>query len=160
MPLLTSCILAAMTGTTLTGKFHYYQPFMLLGAILLTAGSVVLKILHTDESAAKWVVGKVLASAETGLGSPLPLLAVQNALQSEDVPIGYAIVLMAGYLGSSIALAIAQAVFASRLKSDIYKDLPDLDPYAIINAGAIDLRDLVPQDLYPQALRLYSSALT
>ena len=51
-------------------------------------------------------------------------------------------------------------MFASRLKSDIYKDLPDLDPYAIINAAAVDLRDLVPQDLYPQALRLYNSTLT
>jgi hypothetical protein len=144
LPLVAACIVATMTATLLTGKLHYYHPFMLLGAVLLTIGSGLLTTLHPG----------------TGLGTSLPLLAVQDALQPGDVPIGYAVVLTAGYLASSIALAIAQALFASRLKSDITQQLPGIDPHAIINAGATDLEDLVPSKLYDQVVQLYNKALT
>jgi hypothetical protein len=149
-----------MTATLLTGKLHYYHPFMLLGAVLLTIGSGLLTTLHPGTSWARWVLFQILAGAGTGLGTSLPLLAVQDALQPGDVPIGYAVVLTAGYLASSIALAIAQALFASRLKSDITQQLPGIDPHAIINAGATDLEDLVPSKLYDQVVQLYNKALT
>jgi hypothetical protein len=153
-----------MTCTTLTGKFRYYHPFMLLGAMLLGAmllaiGSGLLTTLHPTTSN-KWVGYEILAGAGTGLGSPLPLLAVQDALPRSDVPIGYGVVLTAGYLASSVALAVAQAVFASRLKSDIRQQLPGVDPDAVTDAGATDLRSLLPSDVYEKGLHLYNAALT
>ena len=108
-----------MASTTLTGKLRYYHPLMLLGAVLLIVESGVLTILRPCASAVNWVIGEVLAGAGTGFGSSLPLLAVQDTLSPGDVPIGYAVVLTAGYLGSSVALAISQAVFADRLKRNI-----------------------------------------
>ena len=149
-----------MAGTTMTGKLRYYHPFMLLGAAILTVGSGVLTLLRPGTSTAKWVIGEILVGAGTGLGSPLPLLAVQDILPKGDVPIGYAIVLTTGYLGSSIALAISQAVFASRLKRSIAHQLPGVDPNAIINAGATDLRSLIPSNSYHQALQIINMALT
>lgn len=160
LPLLASCIFANMAGMILTGKLHYYQPFMLLGAVLLTVGSGLLTTLSPSAPAATWLVGEILAGTGAGLGSPLPLLAVQDALPSGDVPIGYTVVLTASYLGSSIALAIAQAVFASRLKHDILLQLPEVDPNAIVNAGATDLKNLIPGRLYEQGLQLFNMAMT
>jgi hypothetical protein len=149
-----------MAGTTLTGKLRYYQPFMLAGAILLTVGSGVLTTLRPGVSAAVWVVCEIVTGAGTGLATPLPLLAVQDALPPSDVPIGYAVVLTSGYLGSSIALAISQAVFASRLKSSLQSQLPSVDLDAIINSGATDIKNWVPSSLYAQALQIYNQALT
>ncbi|KAI9647116.1 hypothetical protein NHQ30_005118 [Ciborinia camelliae] len=73
---------------------------------------------------------------------------------------GYGIVLTAGYLVSSIAFAIAQAVFASRLKSAIRQQLPSIDPNTIDGAGATDLKSLLPDGVYDQGLQLYNKALT
>ena len=149
-----------MTGTTLIGKLRYYHPFMLLSAIMLTVGSGVLTTLSPRASPAKWVIFEILVGFGTGLGSPLPLLAVQDALQPSDVPIGYTVVLTAGYLGSSIALATAQAIFSSRLKHDIHLQLPGVDPNSIVNAGATELSNLIPSNLYQQGLQLFNMALT
>jgi len=160
LPLLASCIFATMVSTTLTGKLHYYHPLMLFGAVLLTVGSGVLTTLRPGASTASWVVGELLAGAGTGSGTSLPLLAVQDTLQASDVPVGYAVVLTAGYLGSSIALAIAQAVFASRLKHLILLQLPGVTPKVVINAGATDIRNSMPGELREQGLQLFSMALT
>ena len=148
-----------MISTTLTGKLRYYHPFMLLGAVLLTVGSGVLTTLRPGVSAANWVIGEVLAGVGTGFGSSLPFLAVQDTLPPGIVPIGYAVVLTAGYLGSSIALAMSQAVFATRLKRSILLQLPGVDPDVIRSAGATDLRTLLPSELYEQELQLVNKAL-
>lgn len=160
LPLLAFCIFAIMASTTLTGKLHYYHPLMLLGAVLLTVGSGVLTTLRPGASKASWVVGELLAGAGTGCGTTLPLLAVQDTLRASDVPVGYAVVLTAGYLGSSVALAIAQAVFASRLKHYILVQLPGVTPNVVINAGATDFRNSIPGELREQGLLLFSMALT
>lgn len=133
---------------------------MLVGAIILTVGSGVTTILRPESSAAVWVFCEILVGLGAGLGTSLPLVAVQDAVPRSEVPISYAVVLTAGYLGSSIALAIAQAVFASRLKAEIREGLPGFSPDAIVNAGATDLRNLVSGELYERALRLYNTALT
>lgn len=156
---MASCIVAGIVGTTLTGKLRYYHPFMLLGAMLLAIGSGLLTMLHPTASK-KWVAYEILAGAGTGLGSPLPLLAVQDALSPSDVPIGFGVVLTAGYLVSSVALAIAQAVFASRLKNAVRQQLPSIDPNTIGGTGATDLKSLLPGDMYERGLQLYSQALT
>ncbi|KAK3174858.1 hypothetical protein OEA41_002104 [Lepraria neglecta] len=106
-----------------------------------SVGSGVLTTLRPGASAVNWVIGEVLAGAGTGFGNSLPLLAVQDTLSPGDVPIGYAVVLTAGYLGSSVALAISQAVFAGRLKRNIRLQLQGVDSDVIINAGATDLRN-------------------
>lgn len=149
-----------MTGTALTGKFRYDHPFMLLGAIVLTVGNGVLTTLRPGVSTAKWLVGEILAGAGTGLGSPLPLLAVQDVLPRSDVSIGYAIVLTTGYLGSSIALAVSQAVFASRLKRSIHLQLVGVNSDVIINAGATELKDVLPANIHERGIQLFNLALT
>jgi hypothetical protein len=148
-------------STTLTGKLHYYHPFMLLGALLLTVGSGMLTTMHPESSLAKWIGYEILAGAGTGFGTALPLLAVQDALQPSDVSIGFAVVLTAGYLASSIALAVAEAVFVSQLKRQIRNQIPGVDPESIIaTSGTTDLRNLLPKNLYEQGLQVYSTALT
>jgi len=158
IPLLASDIFGSMTGTILTGKIRYYQPFMIFGAGILVIGSGLLTTLRINTSQI-WILYQILAGAGSGFGSPLPLIAVQDSLSPSDVPIGYGAVLTAGYLSSSIALAIAQAVFATRLKHDIGKELPDIDPNIIAETGATDLRNLFPSSVYEQGLRLYNTAL-
>ena len=149
-----------MVGTTATGKLHYYQPFMLLGAIMLTVGCGVLTTLSPSSSNAVWIVCEILAGGGSGLGSPLTFLAVQDVLPRCDVPVGYALLLTAGYLGSSIALAIAQAVFASRLRTQISVELPSVDYSRITDSGATNMRALLPHEMLTRGLQIWNAALT
>lgn len=72
----------------------------------------------------------------------------------------HAIVLTAGHLGSSVAPAISQAVFAGRLKRNIRLQLQVVDSDVIINAGATDLRNLMLSQLYERELQLCNMTLT
>ena len=149
-----------MLGTMLTGKLRYHHPFMLIGAVLLTVRGGIATTLRPGASSVKWVISEILVGAGTGLGSSLPLLAVQDVLSPSDVPVGYAVALTVGYLRSSITLAVAQAVFASQLKLDIRSQLPGVNPDVITDAGATDLRQLLPTELYEQGLQIYDNAVT
>jgi hypothetical protein len=134
---------------------------MLLGAVLLTAGSGALTTLQPGAPSASWIGFQILAGVGTGLGTSLPLLAVRDTLPLSSVSIGYSLVLTAGYLASSISLAIAQDVFVSRLRSEIQQQLPGVDPETIINAkGTTGVRGLLPSEVYEQGLHLYNTALT
>jgi hypothetical protein len=150
-----------MAGTTLTGILCYYHPFMILSAALLTIGSGVLTKLHPggDSDVSIWVPSEILCGAGTDLATALPLLAVQDVLPAAQVSIGYAVVLSAGYLGSSIALAISQAIFVSQLKLDLGRKLPQVDPNDIMHASATDLRSVIPPSLYQETLQIYNIAL-
>lgn len=131
---------------------------MLVGSVLLTVGSGVLTILNLRSSAAVWVVPELLAGAGTGLGTSLLLLAVRDVMEESDVSIGFGTVLTAGYLGSSIALAVTQTIFASRLKTAIQSKLPSVNPQSIVVSGATNFLGFVPQDVYGEALQLVNTA--
>jgi hypothetical protein len=121
----------------------------------------MLTTMKPGDSVGRWVGFQILAGAGTGLGTSLPLLAVQDVVEPSDIPIGYAVVLTAGYLTSSIALATAQSVFATRLKSQFGRQLPEINTDTLINtSGATNIRILLPNDSYALGVQLYNAALT
>lgn len=132
-----------MSAVFAVGKLRYYQPFMLLGSILVTVASGILTMLTTNQTVAIVVVGQVLVGIGTG-AAPLALVAHQDALPREDIPIGIGILLTATYLGSALALAVAQTVFASLFQRDLAKILNSQDLTSIMDIGATNVRNLVP----------------
>lgn len=71
-------------------------------------------------------------------------LAVQACLKKEDAPTGILLIYFMTSLGGSIFIAIAQACFTHSLLSHFPKDA-GFDRSIIVNAGATELRNLVPQ---------------
>lgn len=133
---------------------------MIFGSVLLTLGTGLATTLTPTSSAAKWVIYQILAGIGAGTGGQLPLIAVQDALPKDDVPIGYAIVLSSGYLGPTAALAITQAVFGSVLTSELKHVVPSVDPDSVKHAGVTVWAQVVPTQAFKQALEAYNSALT
>ena len=160
LPLLAANIVCNFSAATLAGKLGYYHPFMILGSVTLTLGTGLITTLASRSSVAKWVVFQILAGIGAGSGGQLPLIAVQDALAKDDVPIGYAVVLSSGYLGPTAALAIAQAVFGSVLTSRLKQDVPGVDPDVVKHAGTTDWRQVVPIEKASAVLEVYNHALT
>ena len=122
-------------------------------------GTGLLTTLKPSSSAVKWISFQVLAGIGAGSGGQLPLIAVQDALSRDDVSIGYAIVLSAGNMGPTAALAITQAVFGSLLTSGLGQKAPGVTPEMVKHAGATDWRQNVPVELVSVARGIYNHAL-
>jgi len=81
-----------------------------------------------------------------------PLIAVQAVLPLSDVPVATSILVLSQFLGGSVFLSIASNLFQSKLNSSL-SSLSSTLAESIIGAGAMDLRDMVPNEmLYPVLL--------
>ncbi|KAL0783338.1 hypothetical protein CaCOL14_001244 [Colletotrichum acutatum] len=144
-------------GVTKTG---YYQPFMLAGTVLVSVGAGLLSTLQVSSGANLWIPFQVIAGLGIGASTQQAAVAVQSILEEADVAIGVAVVLFFQCFGPTTAITVAQAVFASTLTSGITSNVPGVDPQAIRNSGATQLRDLVSPDQYGTLLQVYNHAIT
>lgn len=89
-------------------------------------------------------------------------MAAQTCLNDADVMTGVSIMFFFQGLGGSVFISIAQSVFTHGL----VKYLGDLGggvgitPAMIVNTGATDLRDLVPESMLGVVLVAYNKALS
>ena len=160
LSLLAANVVNHFSAATLAGKLGYYHPFMIFGSIALTIGTGLITTLTSRSSVAMWVLFQILAGIGAGSGGQLPLIAVQDALAEEDVPVRYAVVLSSGYLGPTTALAIAQVVFGSVLPSRLKQGIPDVDPDVVKHTGTTDWRQSVSMEKVSGVLEVYNHALT
>lgn len=89
-----------------------------------------------------------------------PLIAVMAVVKHDDIPIGTSIVLFFQFFGGAIFLTIAQSIFNSHLLQNLIAELPNVDPFLIINVGAAAVRKVVSGPDLDCALRAYNGAIT
>lgn len=133
---------------------------MLAGTILLSVGAGLLSTLNVTSGASHWISFQVIAGLGIGASTQQAAVAVQSSLKEADVAIGVAIVLFFQCFGPTTAITVAQAVFASSLTSGISDNIPGVDPKAIRDSGANQLKDLVPPEQFGALLQVYNHAIT
>ncbi|TEA12278.1 Aspyridones efflux protein [Colletotrichum sidae] len=148
-----------LSGWAVT-KLGYYQPFMLAGTILVSVGAGLLSTLKPSSGARYWIPFQVVAGLGIGASTQQAAVAVQTSLGESDVAIGVAVVLFFQCFGPTTAITVAQAVFASVLRSGVSSKLPGLDPKSIQESGATNLRNLVPEGEFETLLAIYNHAVT
>ena len=62
-------------------------------------------------------------------------------------------------LGATVFLAIAETVLTSSLRSSLRHDAPNADVEAIINAGGLGIRSIVPKAQLPGVIKAYNHAI-
>ena len=88
-------------------------------------------------------------------------MAARAVLLKEDVAIGVSLKFFGQTLSRAVFIAVAQNILNNRLANNLTNlDLPGLDPEAIINTGATDLRSIVPVQYLEKVLVGYNGALT
>jgi hypothetical protein len=80
-------------------------------------------------------------------------------LPLEDIPIGTAIIIFTENLASAVMVSVAQSVFINQLRTHLAKYVPEADSDVILHAGATEIKDLVPADLYNAVIFAYNKAL-
>jgi hypothetical protein len=85
LPFLAFFALGAVISGAVIGKTRHLQPFELTSALLTTAGAALLCTMDIDSSQARYIGPQVLFGFGIGIGSQIPMTAVQGFSRPEDV---------------------------------------------------------------------------
>lgn len=157
--LASSSVVAVMVGGAIS-VCGYYAPFAWIGSAVFCIGAGMLTTLKLDSSPAEWIGYQVIAGAGAGSCIQIPLVAVQAVLSKEDLPVGSSITIFFGTLGGAVSTSMAENIFATSLIDRIPKEVPDFDPHRLLEAGATQIKDIVPKDSLQNVLRAFNTSVT
>jgi hypothetical protein len=157
-------LIGNMVGTTLAGVavtvIGHYAPFMILGTVLTSIGGGLLTLFNQSTPSAAWIGYQVLVGFGIGVGWQQPIVAVQAAVDMEDVPTTTAILSFAQTIGGSLFVSVAQTAFSNKLVQELHNRVPQLDPSVVLDGGASDLSSHIPKEYLTEVIQSYNSGLT
>ena len=161
IPLLLATFITSMGSGFIITKVGYYTPFMIACSMIISIGAGLLTTFTSVGTGySKWIGYQALFGIGLGLGSQQASLSAQVVLPRKDVPTGASLVYFSQSLGGSIAVSIGSNIFNNGLISGLEAaKIPNLDPSAIVNAGATELRSIVSQQDLPIVLEIYNTAV-
>ena len=111
--------------------------------------------LDADATLGSWIGFEILTSMGVGLALQVPMIANQAAVGVEDIAAVTALTLFSENIGTSIFIAATEAAFTNGLISGLRLNVPDLQPEAVVNAGATEIRRLFAKDQVEGILTSY-----
>ncbi|RAH76889.1 MFS general substrate transporter [Aspergillus japonicus CBS 114.51] len=156
--ILCQLVMAVVSGV-LTSKLGYYLPWGVLGAILDSVGNGLLSTLGPHTSVPKWAGYQALVGFGRGAISQVPMIAIQNAVQGDDVSTAMAMMTCAQTFGGAIFLAVAEVIFAQALRTEIPRYAAGVDAAVVIQAGATGFRSVVSSEDLPAVVRAFAKSV-
>lgn len=158
IPLLLGLFAASMLAGILTTVIGYYTPFAIASAVIMSVGAGLLTMFTPTTAHPEWIGYQALFGIGTGLGVQQSTVAVQAVLSREDVPTGSSLIMFAQSLGGAISVAIGGNVYTNKIVSSL-AGIPNVDPSVVTNAGATDLRQIIPLQYLGIVKEAYNSGL-
>ena len=158
LPLVLALVVGSAMSGGLVSAAGYYAPFMILGTVLMAAGSGLLTTFHVETTKSQWIGYEIIFGYGLGMAMQMPSMAAQTVLRSADVPIGASLMFFAQWLGGAIFVSVGQNVLTTKLVSGL-ASIPGFDPKYVASYGATDLRTFVPQQFLAEVLEIYNGAL-
>lgn len=159
LPVIGSAIVFNIIGGILVSVLGYYVPLMIFASICISVGMGILTLLEYDSTIPLILGLQVPAGIGIGVALQQTLLAAQTILPMNDVPIGISLIVLAQTLGGTVALSASDTIFSSSLSSKVAASVPQLNQGSILNSGAKDLRNLVPEQYLNLVLSIYSNSI-
>jgi hypothetical protein len=159
LPLVLSLVCSSIMAGIITKTTGYYVPQVIASSIIMSIGAGLLTTLTLTTGSPTWIGYQILFGFGLGLGMQQANMAAQVCLDRKDVFMGVALMFFMQGFGGSIFISVGQQVFTHSIVSKL-KNVAGLSTAAIVNAGATDLRGLVPADLLETVLVAYNEALS
>lgn len=144
IPMVVGLLVSSTLSGQIISRTGRYKRFMVAGAVVLTAGLVLMGTIHYDTSFA--LVGLYMVVLGVGVGMLMQnlVLAVQNTLDVREVGSGTATVAFFRTLGGAIGVSALGAVLTHRVGDLVVAGLRGLgvDPSALGSGGTSALPDL------------------
>ena len=148
LPLMAGVLISSIGSGQLITRYGRYKVFPIVGTALMVVGMLLLSRLAVDTSLVVADVYMLVVGLGLGFVMQVLVLAVQNAVDYEDLGVATATATLFRSMGGAIGVPIFGAIFANQLSSHLAAKLP---PGAV---GALPAH-LGPQqiDRLPPAIR-------
>lgn len=156
--LVLALVIGSVTGGAITFRTGYYTPCMIVSSIIVSVGAGLITTWTVDSGKGMWIGYQVVYGFGLGLGMQQPNMAVQTVLLKKDVPVGSSLVFFGQSLGGAVFVSVAQNIFTNKLK-DYLMSVPGINVSAVVDAGATNIRHVIPSQLLPMVLVDFNSAL-
>lgn len=160
LPMVLSFAIFSLLSGSLTSITGQYVPLMHLSIIFLSVGCGLLTTLDVDSSPAKWIGYQVIFGAGVGSGLQTALTSPQTALQLQDIAIGTSVIMFCENLVAAIMVSVAQNIFTNQLVSNFASTIPGIDLSAVLKAGALQIKNQVPEEYLDAVIIAYNKSLT
>ncbi|KAI0146097.1 MFS general substrate transporter [Xylariaceae sp. FL1272] len=155
IPLIVPQLLTAgITGIVLP-KTGYVWPIAFFSLVLSSVVIGLMSTLRADSSVGQWVGFQLLA----GIGSSAELqglITIQGATSGKELSQGMAFMVFTHSLSLAIALSLCNLVLVASLKREIRMNAPNVNPIAIIQAGATHFRAVVGSEELKDVIRAHA----
>ncbi|RDW85591.1 hypothetical protein BP5796_03916 [Coleophoma crateriformis] len=159
LAMVLSMVVAVISSGIFVSKVGYYVPPMLLGPVFMSVGAGLLTTFTINSSSAHWIGYQVIYGIGLGMGMQQANMTAQTCLPRKDISIGVSLMFFGQSLGGAIFVCIGQTIFTNSLATSL-ASVNGLDAKAIVEAGATQLRNLVPAANLAVVLVDYNNALT
>lgn len=124
LPLIVVMVITILANGALMAKFGYYMPWYLFGGAFTVAGSALMYTVDQDTSSSKIYGYTVLIGMGVGMFLQASFSVAQAVVDTENIPPAVGFITLAQFLGITMALAIANAVFLNESETRIARILP------------------------------------
>ena len=152
-------IIGSISAGTMITRLGYCNPWILTGCLFTSIAAGLLSTFQPSTSHASWIGFQVLYGLGAGFSMETPLTAAQTVLSNDEAGVGIALVTFFQFFGSSIFLAIAQAVFSNTLTTEIAMRAPGVNVQGLLHIGTSEVRGFVTKEQLPEVLAAYDRAI-
>jgi MFS family permease len=135
IPMIAGLLIASVGVGALITRFGSWKPYVIAGAVLLTAGSYLLSTIHYDTDFTLVSLYMVLLGAGVGMTMQNLVLVVQNTTEPAKIGVASSGVTFFRSLGGTIGVSVMGAALAARV-TDLVVERQDDIATAIASLGA------------------------
>jgi EmrB/QacA subfamily drug resistance transporter len=161
IPMIAGLLLSSIGVGALITRFGRWKPYLIVGAVFLTAGSFLLSTIHYDTNFALVSLYMFLLGAGVGMTMQNLVLVVQNTSKPTEIGVASSGVTFFRSLGGTIGVAVMGAALSTRVadlvaerKDDIGAALATLGDQASVWAAQLQSGTLPQVAAMPEALRV------
>lgn len=155
IPLVLGISAVTMMANGLLTVWRHYKPFLLLGAVFAVAGNAKIYMSNAHTLSSEWVGYEILTAIGVGMALQIPVIANQALVPADDLAAVTTLTLFIENCGETVFVASCEGAFTNGLLSSLAQNLPDVDPKAVLDAGATQIRSLYIGGDLDQVLRGY-----
>ncbi|KAL8706038.1 MAG: hypothetical protein Q9201_000860 [Fulgogasparrea decipioides] len=159
LPMIVAHIFAAMSSGPIVNMVGYYVPIALFASILLSVGSGLMATFDAGTPTGKWVGYQILYGAGRGLGLQMPIIAVQNTVPLQVLPIAMAVTIFSQSFGAATFLSFAETIFSNSFSTLLPQRAPAVNVQTVIDAGATGFRKFVSKTDLVGVLAAYAKSI-
>jgi len=135
IPMIAGLLIASVGVGALITRLGTWKPFLILGAVFLTAGSFLLSTIHYDTNFALVSLYMFLLGAGVGMTMQNLVLVVQNTSDPNEIGVASSGVTFFRSLGGTIGVSLMGAALASRVSELVTAGKDDITA-AVMSLGA------------------------